>query len=348
MSINRPTRRDLLAAGAAPLLQPRTASRGQPRLPPLAELVNPLEFEDAARTALDPAAFAMVAGGDRQSFDLMTFRPRMFVDSAPLDLTIELLGEELFAPVLVSPIAGQRQFHAEGELATVQGAAAAKTPVVISSRSSYTFGEIAARAQTPLWYQAYLERDTGWVRSGIQQAVAAGCRAVCLTAGDQPPDRPPRAAAAPRPNWKSLERLRPGVSVPVLLKGVLSGADARTAVDSGVAGIIVSNGGLAGARPAPMEVLAAVVDAVGGRVPVLIDGSFRRGTDAIKALALGARAILVGRPVMWGLAAYGADGVHAVLTMLQTEIARNLINIGKPTIPMLDRTVVALHSRATS
>ena len=100
-------------------------------------------------------------------------------------------------------------------------------------------------------------------------------------------------------------------------------------------------------RPAPIDALPSVVDAVGSRVPVLVDGSFRRGTDVIKALAFGARAVLVGRPLMWGLAGYGADGVQAILKLLDTELARTMVNVGKPTIDLLDRTLVKIHSHAS-
>jgi isopentenyl diphosphate isomerase/L-lactate dehydrogenase-like FMN-dependent dehydrogenase len=152
----------------------------------------------------------------------------------------------------------------------------------------------------------------------------------------------------PRPNWRAIEQLRQSITVPVLLKGVMSAQDATRAIETGIGGIIVSNGGPPGARPAPITVLPSIVDAVGLKVPVLVDGSFRRGTDVIKALAFGARAVLLGRPLVWGLAAYGAEGVQLVLKMLQTELARTMINVGMPTIQSLDRALVKVHSRASS
>lgn len=340
------TRRDLFAHAGAPLLQAQNAAQAGPRLPPLRELVNVPEFEEASRTTLDPAVYATVAGTDREPFDRLTLRPRMFVDSAPLNLTTELFGEKMFAPILAGPIGQQRQFHPEGELATVQGASAARTTVIISSHSSYPIEEIAARAKTTMWYQVYVEHDVKGVRSQMERAIQAGCRAICLTVGTSSTARSSQAAA-PRPNWRAIDELRARLEVPVLLKGVMTSADARAAVDRGLNGIIVSNGGRSGVRPAPIDALPSVVDAVGSRVPVLVDGSFRRGTDVIKALAFGARAVLVGRPLMWGLAGYGADGVQAILRLLHTELARTMVNVGKPTIDLLDRTLVKIHSHAS-
>jgi 4-hydroxymandelate oxidase len=348
MTATRISRRNLLTLGAAPLLEVQGAARAGTRLPPRAELVNVPEFEEAARIRLEPDAYASISGGDRELFNRMTLWPRVFVDSAPLNLATELFGEKMFAPILVAPISRQRQFHQQGELATVQGAVAAKATMILSGDSSYPLEEISAAAQTRLWYQAYVNRNAGDVRKDIERGLKAGCRAICLTVGAGPPvSRSSQGASAPRPEWRTIEQIIQTVSVPVLLKGVMSPADAQAAVDRGLKGIVVSNGGLAG-QPGPMEVLASVVDKVGVRVPVLVDGGFRRGTDVIKALALGAKAVLVGRPVMWGLAAYGADGVQMVLSMLQTELARTMLNVGRPTIESLDRSLVKIHRRATS
>jgi 4-hydroxymandelate oxidase len=348
MSTSRFTRRDLLAFVGVPQQSPN-ANGERRRLPPLGELVNVLEFDDAAKIKLDPATYASIGGSHRDAFDRITLWPRVFIDSAPLNLTTELFGEKMFAPILVGPVGQQRQFHPDGEHATVQGASAAKTTVVVSSRSSVPIEEITARATagTSLWYQAFLERDTKGARSQIDRAINAGCRAVCLTLGGPWPERSAPVATDARPDWKAIEQLRQGISVPVLLKGITTAADARGAVDRGLQGIVVSSRNLTGG-PAPIEVLASVVDVVGAGVPVLVDGSFRRGTDVIKALAFGAKAVLLGRPPMWGLAAYGADGVQAVLKLLQAELARTMINVGKPTLNTLDRSLVKIHRRASS
>jgi 4-hydroxymandelate oxidase len=215
--------------------------------------------------------------------------------------------------------------------------------MIVSRDSSYPLEEIGAAAKTTLWYQTYLNGDASDVRKDIERGIKAGCRAICLTAGGP---TAPGSSSAPRPDWRKVDQVIRAASVPVVLKGVMTPADAQAAVDRGLRGIVVSNSGLAG-QPAPMEALASIVDKVGARVPVVIDGGFRRGTDVIKALALGAKAVLLGRPAMWGLAAYGADGVQSVLSMLQTELARTMVNVGMPTISSLDRSLVKIHRRAS-
>ena len=147
-------------------------------------------------------------------------------------------------------------------------------------------------------------------------------------------------------DWTAVDAIKQGINVPVLVKGIATPDDARLALKHGVQGVIVSNyGGLVGpVRDAPILALPAIVDAVQGDVPVLVDGSVRRGTDIIKALAFGARAVLVGRPAMWGLAAYGASGVQGVLEMLQTELARYMGMCGVSTVKALDRSVLRVHA----
>jgi 4-hydroxymandelate oxidase len=307
-------------------------SAGEPagRIAPARELVNTFEFEAMAQRSLNAAAFAEIAGSERSAFERITFRPRMMVNTVNLDLTTELFGQPMFAPILVGPTSEQKRFHAEGELATARGAAAAKTTMVVSSRASYSLREIAAQAGAVLWYQAYPEPDADAGRRRIEEAVGLGCKALCITAGST--------------DWASIDRLRQGVRVPCILKGVMSAEEARAAMARGMDGMVVSNY-RAGGMAAPMEVLPAIVQAVGGKVPVLIDGSFRRGSDILKALALGARAVLLGRPVLWALAAYGSAGVQALLEMLQTELGRDMAMCGKPNLKSLDVGVVKIHAR---
>lgn len=312
-----------------------------PRRPPREELVNALEFEDVAKLVLPAAAYSTIAGSDRTAFDRITFRPRMLVPTMDLDLSVDLFGEKHFAPILVGPVADQRQYHAEGELATVRGASAAKAGVIVSSRSSVPIAEIAPQAKTPLWYSVYAN-DTN-ARRQVEQAVAAGCKAVCITIGASLDAG--RATSTQRPDWKAVDRIRQGLDVPIVIKGVTTTEDANTAIAQGARGIVVSNhGGVPAGNKAPIEVLASIADLVGGKTAVLIDGSFRRGTDILKALVLGAQAVLLARPVMWGLAAYGAEGVQSVIEVLQTTLGRNMGTIGAPNLKSLTRSMVKIHA----
>ena len=347
------TRRRALGAAASVLVgsrvNPASTVGAQPGAvrggaAPRAELVNALEYEEQAKLKLAPAVYSLIAGGDRGGFDRITLRPRMLIDTLGLDLTVTLFGEQHFAPIVVGPVADQKRFHADGELATVKGASAARAVVMISSRSSVPLQEIAAQAGTSLWYQVFA-RDAA-ARRQIQDAVNARCTAICITVGAAPAaNGTRRSAIAEKVDWPAVDALSRGLTVPVMIKGITTPEAARVALQRGVDGIVVSNyGGLTGAATDSMVLtLPAIVDAVGGKVPVLVDGSFRRGTDILKALAFGAQGVLVARPAMWGLAAYGADGVQGIVELLQTELARYMAMSGRSQVKMLDRTMLRLH-----
>jgi 4-hydroxymandelate oxidase len=348
------TRRRILGAAGAMLagskIAPPAAMPGVQGAPvavaPRAELVNTLEYEHQAKLKLAPSVYALIAGGERSGFDRITLRPRMLVDTRGLDLGVTLFGERLFAPIVVGPVSEQRRFHPDGELATVKGASAARAVMMVSSRSSVPLKDITAQAGTPLWYQVFAE-DPAAGRQ-IQTALDARCQAICITVGTGPTaGGTRRSASAAKVDWPAVDALKRGLGVPVIVKGIATPETAQSAVQHGVNGIIVSGyGGPAGAATDSLLALPAIVDAVGGRVPVLVDGSFRRGTDILKALAFGAGSVLVARPAMWGLAAYGADGVQGVVEMLQTELARYMAMCGRSDVKMLDRTMLRLHGAA--
>jgi len=339
------TRRRALAAygslfALSPLLQsqPKLAGEAPGRIAPAGELVNTLEFEAMAQRKLDPATFAETAGSDRKVFDRMTFMPNMMVNTSKLDLTAKLFGDSSYTPILIGPTAQQKRYHPEGELAMVRGASAAKTFVVVSSRCSFPIEQIAAESKTTLWYQVFPEPDMAAVRSRVEQAVKAGCKAVCLTLGADP------AAGL---DWTAIDGLRKAINVPFLLKGITSPEEAKTAVGKGIQGIVVSSyapRSLVGLAQ-PMQVLPAIADAVGGKATILVDGSFRRGSDVLKGIALGAQAVLLGRPPLWALAAYGAEGVQTMLELLQSEMARNMAQCGRANLAAIDRTMVRIHRR---
>jgi len=318
---------------------------------------------------------------NREMFGRLTLRPRFLRDTSKLDLGMELFGTRLEAPILLSPTGNLGLLHQEGELATARGAGAAKTILTVSSAASNPLEKIAAAATGPLWFQLYAAADLDGTRERVERAVAAGCRAVCFTVDSQygpRRERPlrdrssraetPAGARARQPGgrgsvselperyrlrpslaakltWAFLDELKAWAKVPVLIKGILTAEDARLCVERGAAGIIVSNHG---ARrldhtPSTIEVLPEIVDAAEGKIPVLIDGGFRRGTDILKALALGAKAVMVGRPAVWGLGAYGAAGVQRVIELLQTELARAMGLAGCASLASINRSVVRME-----
>jgi 4-hydroxymandelate oxidase len=343
------TRRKALAGfgslvAASPLVAdhpPQLIGEPPGRIAPRADLVNVLEFENMAERKLAPDVYAAIAGSDRSFFDRITFRPRMMVPTTHLDLTISLFGEKMFAPIIVGPMARLQNYHPDGEAGMVRAASAAKSWMVVSSESSLPIEKIAAESKTTLWYQVFPEEDVSAVRTKMDRAVKAGCKAICITVGASLP----KAMAPPVVNWTMVDRIRKGIGVPVLIKGIMTPQEAGAAVKQGIDGIVVSNYGalVTPGMASSMQRLPSIVDAVGGKTPVLIDGSFRRGSDIFKALAYGATAVMLGRPVVWALAAYGPEGAQQVLEMLQTEVARDMAHCGRPTTKDIDRTVVKLH-----
>jgi 4-hydroxymandelate oxidase len=297
---------------------------------PRGDLVSVPEYEAQARQALGAAA-APLLGGDRSVTDRITLHPRMNIPTRDLDLTCPLFGDDHFAPIVLGPVADQRRFHPEGELATVRGASAAHAAMVVSSRSAVPLAELAAAAASPLWLQ--VEPGDPRRDAVLAEAAAARVRALVVTLGASP-------------DWRGLEAVVRATPLPVIVKGVASPQQARAAVARGAAGLVVSGyrPGQTAEPPAPLLHIRPVVEAVGVQVPVLADGGFRRGTDILKALAFGARAVVVARPAMWGLAAYGADGVQGVTQTLQTELARYMTMCGCPTLEAIHPGLVRVHA----
>jgi 4-hydroxymandelate oxidase len=335
------------------------------------------DFEAIAARQLPGAVYDYVAGGaadeltvraNREAYGRIRLRPRVLVDVSRLDTRVTLFGEVLPFPVLVAPTAFHRLVHAEGECATARAAAVMGIPYVVSSSTTTPLGEIAAAAPGGTrWFQLYFLPDREQTQALVRTAESAGVRAICLTVdtpviGARNRERRsgvqlPAGVTAPYfhhlashsgassafqiVTWRDVEWLRRATSLPVLLKGIVTGDDARLAVEHGASGIVVSNHGGRNldTLPATIEALPEVVAAVDGRIPVLIDGGIRRGTDVVKALALGASAVLIGRPVLYGLAVAGADGVTAVLQILRDEFEGALALVGRPVSADLDRTV---------
>jgi 4-hydroxymandelate oxidase len=313
-----------------------------PVLVPRGDLVNVLEYEAQAGLVLGAAKVAPILGSDRTITDRITLRPRMNIPTRDLDLTSTLFGDEHFTPIIVGPMADQKRFHPEGEAATARGASAAKAAMVVSSDSSLPLATITQATTSPLWLQVYANSPK--VKVVLAQASAAKARAVIVTVNAGTSAGSPAASA--KINWAAVDAVVKGTSLPVIVKGVTSPQDAKEAVAHGAKGVVVSNyrGGNAAQLKGTLLLVAPVVQAVGGQIPVLVDGSFRRGTDIVKALGLGAKGVLIGRPVMWGLAAYGADGVQGVVEMLQTELARYMCMCGRPSLASVNSSLVRVHA----
>ena len=299
------------------------------------------------------------------AFRRYRLRPRVLVDVSGVDASTTVLGQRVSMPVLVAPTALHRLAHADGEPGVAAAAAACGTVYTLSTLATSRPSECAV-AEAPQWFQLYVLRDRGVSSALLDEAVACGFSAVVLTV-DAPRagrrerdfrtgfavpssvDMPAVRAALGGPScptpqeffslvdpsltWVALEELVNESPVPVIVKGIHTAEDALLACEHGAAAVIVSNHGgrqLDGV-PASLDMLPEVVDAVGDRIEVLMDGGVRRGTDVVTALALGARAVMVGRPVLWGLACGGSAGVRRVLEILQQEVELALTLLGAPT-----------------
>lgn len=334
------------------------------------ELLSLFDFETEAHTRVPHGAWERISGGaadeitlrwNREAYDHIRLKPRILVDVSKLDTRVNLFGQELPFPILLAPTGGQRFIHPEGEVAAARGAAAANSIYVISSSASMKVEDIAKSTRGPVWFQLYVQKDRAFTRDLVQRAEDSGCRALCVTV-DSPTfgarNREDRAKKElperelpnlkgkdyldPTLTWKDIDWLRSFARRPVLLKGVLNPDDAATAVKAGASGIIVSNHGARNLDtvPATIDALPLVVEKVAGRVPVLVDGGIRRGTDIIKAFALGAAAVQIGRPYLWGLGISGAEGVTRVVEILRKEFEIAMALTGRPTIASIDRSVL--------
>lgn len=337
------------------------------------------EFEARARESMSHMAYEYVASGaadeytlkwNRTRYETLKLRPRVLVDLSKLDTSVTMLGEKHSVPILLAPTAYQRAVHADGELGTARGAGAAGVTYVVSTATNTSIEAISKVATGPLWFQLYVQSDRAFTRDVVQRAEAAGCKALCLTVdtpilgarnrqaragfqmvpGLETPHLYDTSAHAPGVitpervslTWEAVDWLKSVTKLPVLLKGILDHEDAVRAVTAGAAGIIVSNHGARNLDtvPATIDALPEIVDRVGGAIPVLVDGGIRRGTDVLKAIALGANAVLIGRPHCFGLAVAGAAGVQRVVEILVSELQMAMMLTGRPTIASVDETVL--------
>jgi isopentenyl diphosphate isomerase/L-lactate dehydrogenase-like FMN-dependent dehydrogenase len=321
--------------------------------------VNVWDYERLAEEKLDANAHAYFAGGSGDevtlreniaAFERRRLRPRVLMDVREVSTATTVLGVEVALPILLAPLALQRMAHPEGELATARAAASAGTIMCLSTASTTRPAEVAAAApDASRWFQVYVFADRSLTEELIAEAVDNSFSALVLTVDTPYLGRrerdiridfqiPEHLTVAgdifghgfdAALSWRDLEWLA-GYELPVVVKGILTAEDAHLACEHGAAAVVVSNHGgrqLDGVS-ATLDALEEVAAAVDGRAEVLLDGGVRRGTDVLKALALGARAVMVGRATVWGLAAAGEEGVRDVLRLLRDEVELGLALLG--------------------
>ena len=373
---SKPTRRPARAGAEEPVASPLDACACVADLEVVARRKLPQGVYDYYAGGAEDE---QTLDANREAFRRVFLRPRALVGVARVDTDTTVLGHRVSFPVLIAPVAYQRMADPEGELATARAAAAAGTLMIVSTIATASIEEIAEAASGPRWFQLYMAPERPLSEDLIARAEAAGYQGICLTVdtpmlGRRERDvrnrfaptgmvlsnfegdlaRMPRTRMGsgfavgasrlldPSITWDSVRWMRTQTRLPIIVKGLIAAADVEPAIDAGVSAIVVSNHGgrqLDGCEPA-LAALPNVVAAAAGRVEIYVDGGVRRGSDVVKALALGARAVLIGRPVVWGLAAGGQAGVARALEMLRSELEMAMALCGCPAISSIQRDLV--------
>jgi 4-hydroxymandelate oxidase len=317
---------------------------------------------------------------NREAFQKFQLRPRRLVDVSRIDMRTDILGTTYDSPIVICPTSSNKAFHPDGELAVARAAKVGNHLQMLSTVATTSIEDAIAARGAPVWFQLYPTRKWEVAEALAKRAERAGSLVIVVTldvlatqnwetlfrlrrTDDRPcgtcHGRTMQDYVARKPNfdgidltgvgfnatnltWDFVRRLRDTVRTKIVLKGILADEDARLAIDSGVDGIIVSNHGgrVEDSGLATIDALSEIVEAVGGRMPVLVDSGFRRGTDIVKALAMGAQAVCIGRPYLWGLGAFGQPGVERVLEILRIETRAVMQQIGAPSIRHLTPAVV--------
>ncbi len=378
---------------ASPLLESALLAAASPaNAAPIEDLINTFDFAKAAQAKLDPVAWDYLAEGasdeaalrdNRRGFEKIILRPRFLHDVHQIDITTQLFGKTLNAPIFIDPAGGKNCFFPNGELEVAKAAAASGHLMVTNGG----IDELLASGKAPgNWWQLTTGgelRNKKAMLDFVERLEDTGCGAICFTVdimlvsnrersihnkfvrrwcesgiprdangnliyqqGDaawttgQFPSRP-----FPTPTWETVQQLRELTKLPIVLKGILTAEDTAKAVETGMSAVVVSNHG---ARQldyvgGTIEALPECVEAAAGKIPVLVDGGFRRGADVLKALALGATAVGVARPYLWGLATFGQQGVERVLQLLRAELALDMGLAGVAKISDIDRKLVRIR-----
>jgi isopentenyl diphosphate isomerase/L-lactate dehydrogenase-like FMN-dependent dehydrogenase len=337
------------------------------------EILPKAEYDYIAGGATDEISVER----NRRAYESWALRPRVLRDVSTIDLSTIVLGTKINLPVLIAPCGGHKRAHPEGELATYRAATACGTVFAVSANSNTSFEDLAQSVKGHVWVQMYPFRNKEMTRDWLKRAQDNGYEAVVVTLDSQwPPKRErnirnnyrrtrgvnyPEAGGVetPRPagragegsdpaaTWKDLEWIKSAAGLPVVAKGIMTGEDVELCIEVGADAVIVSNHGgrHLDNTLATVEVLAEAVAAARGKTEILLDGGIRRGADVVKAIALGAKAVFIGRPLFWGLAVDGEKGVVRVLNILREEIEITMAKCGRPTIASIDSTVIVKAPR---
>lgn len=312
------------------------------------------------------SADELTLGWNIAAFSRIKLLSKALCDFSGANTDLALLGDDFKFPILLAPVAWHKLFHTEGELATCQAASAIGAGMILSTQASMLLEEVIAKATQPMWLQLYIQEDRAFTAALINRAEKAGYKAIVLTidapingirnseqrahfilpkgissvnlTGMKQQQKENNILESPlfsgflasNPTWRDVEWLQSITRLPILLKGVTSPSDAEQAIQLGVAGLIVSNHGgrVLDTLPASIDLLQDIVNQVADRVPILMDGGIRRGTDILKALALGAKAVLIGRPYIYALATAGSLGIVHLLNILRAEFEAAMVLTG--------------------
>ena len=331
------------------------------------------EIRREARKKLQPEVWGFGDGAsetetskrrNRRALDRLAIRQDVLVDVREVDIRTTLLGVPLSMPIAIAPMGGLVLFHPQGDCEMARGAAQGDALQFLSGATGWSVEDVAKAAAGPKMFQLYHSGDRAWVKDLLARAEASGYKSVSLTVDVQwysrrerdinarwspreamsvaPNPRPPDNSYQARLTWKDVDWLKSILKVPLGIKGIMTAQDARRAVEHGVELIWVSNHGgrQLDHTQGSIDALPAIADAVGGKAQIVVDGGFSRGTDVVKALALGADVVAVGRAVLWGLAVDGAQGVGNALDLFREELKTTLALSGKPSIKNLPRDYV--------
>jgi 4-hydroxymandelate oxidase len=316
---------------------------------------------------------------NREGFRKLELRPRRLVDASKIDMSTEILGTKYDSPIVIAPTGSNRAFHPDAEIAVAKAAKPGNHLQILSTVATTSIEDAIAARGAPVWFQLYTTQRREIAEALVKRAEAAGAPAIAVTLDVRSPakwgsfvrlrrtdtrecgschgandylSRKPnftgidlggvRSTVVTNLTWDTIKRLRDTVKVRLVLKGILTSEDAKLATETGIDAIVVSNHGgrVEDGVGATIDVLPEIVEAVGGRMPILVDSGFRRGSDIVKALALGAQAVCIGRPYLWGLGAFGQPGVERVLGMLRFETRIAMQQLGAPSLKDLTPAMV--------